>query len=60
LRWDVHDELGVSARSLEEARTLKEAMEEPFAELKVAGFYPGGWFCPVSVGTGRSWADAKG
>lgn len=53
LRWTVHDELGISMRTQEDVDTLRRAMEEPFPQLN-------GFWCPVDVGTGANWLEAKG
>lgn len=52
VRWTVHDELGVSCRGKEDVEVLKKVMEVGFGEL-------GGWWCPVEVNSGRTWAEAK-
>lgn len=53
LLWTVHDELGIEAESEREVKLLREVMEMAVPEL-------GGWSCPVDIGTGRSWKEAKG
>lgn len=52
LRWTVHDELGISMKDNLDLNILKEVMTTPYEEL-------GGWSCPVDLGVGLSWADAK-
>jgi hypothetical protein len=52
VRWTVHDELGISMRGPEDAEILRQAMEEPFDQLR-------GFWCPVDVGVGANWLEAK-
>jgi DNA polymerase I-like protein with 3'-5' exonuclease and polymerase domains len=52
VRWTVHDELGISMRGPEDAEILRQAMEEPFDQLH-------GFWCPVDVGVGANWLEAK-
>lgn len=48
----LHDEVGISARDTADVKLLKEIVELSYEEL--------GWACPSDVGTGQSWAAAKG
>lgn len=53
LRWTVHDELGISSNDpLRDAEILREIMEAPFPELN-------GFSCPVDIGIGVNWYEAK-
>lgn len=51
IRLQIHDELLVSG-SRSDVKKLAEAMQLPHAAL-------GGWYCPVEVGCGRNWLEAK-
>jgi len=56
LRFQAHDELGISVEYEDDPKILKEIMEWKTNKLTWEGE---SWFCPVDVGIGSSWMEAK-
>jgi DNA polymerase I-like protein with 3'-5' exonuclease and polymerase domains len=52
LRFQAHDELGVSMEYEDDGEVLKECMEYEVDKL-------GGWTCSADLGVGDNWKEAK-